>query len=90
MAKKESKLDPGEMLEKLKETAKHMGMDADETAEYAHKGMKRAGYKVTPAYSLPDDEDGDDDDDDDLMPRRRNKGNTPDNKEKKKSAFWDE
>lgn len=71
---KNRKLPAADMLEHLKQTASHLGMDDDESAQFIHKGMKRGGYKVSPAYSDPDDDgDDDEDDEDDLMPRRRSK-----------------
>ena len=88
------KLSAADMIEKLKDTATHLGMDDDDRDVFVHKGMKRAGYKVTPAYSDPDDDDDDDDDDDELMPRRRSKGNSGsrDDKPRKKASgdgIWD-
>jgi hypothetical protein len=72
--KKNKRLPASEMLEHLKSTASHLGMDDDESDQFVHRGMKRGGYRISPAYSDPDDGDDDDDDDDDLMPRRRNSG----------------
>jgi hypothetical protein len=89
--KKNKKLPAADMLEHLKQTARHLGMDDDETSQFAHRGMKRAGYKITPAYSDPDDDDDDDDDEDDLMPRRRNKGSGDTGTRRKASGdgIWD-
>lgn len=94
MPSKSRKLPAADMLARLKETASHLGMDDDEAAEFAHKGMKRAGYKISPAYSDPDDDNDDDDDEDDLMPRRkggssRNRDNGSDNNRRKGDGIWD-
>jgi hypothetical protein len=89
--KKSRKLPAADMLERLRETASHLGMDTDEANEFAHKGMKRAGYKISPAYSDPDDDDGDDEDEDDLMPSRSKRANasSDSSRRRKGDGIWD-
>lgn len=62
------RLAPQDMIDKLKDVAGDLGLDDDETSDYVHKGMKRAGYRAVPSYV--DDENDNEDDEDDLMPSR--------------------
>lgn len=66
------RLAPQDMIEKLRDVAGDLGLDDDETSDYVHKGMKRAGYRAVPSYVDDDNDDGDDDDD--LMPSRSRSG----------------